>query len=614
MNRLRSGSLVKWLLVLVALVPAGLFAYLGHFSRMMRDDYYNFALAREYGPLAFMLRQRNSWSGSYSDSFFYGLVGPVGPKIVQIMPVAIIVLWYFGLIWLLVSVLKLMKLERHRVAIATSLASLMLTATINAFYSMEALFWYTASVRYALPLALLTIGIAAATELIRRCRSLRGATMLAVPLGLFFFINAGFSEMYLIFQFCTLSLILVGVLVFVCRSRRRLILIPIVAGWLATLLSALVQITAPGVGLRADWYVGGGVTIPIRSISQLLPVTMNLTLQYVADQYAFAGFALLFAAGFLLLLIFGKPVRGSIVLKAFSIPAVPLWLGLMVQLCFLPILWSHSSDFPQILGRFSYSFMVVICLNTFAISAYLLMLQQRDKVSVLLQRSPNHVELFSVILWGGILALFGLTQIRSIHYWAAGHLYLSAISLLGLLSCIYASAILNKDVRRGGASVVICLAATVLTAFVLLGIANYSIGYVRDRAMVPVSWLQAITGLVWGAQMGYWLKRKLRMIGGSSALLNAYKLASLLVVVTIGTGIFLGRLHWLPDLRAYAREWDARHQSILDMRASGLTRIEVAPLTYDLSRIFWEADMSTNPENRSAKDYYDLESIEQVEG
>ena len=605
-------SLRKWLAVAFACAPTILFAYIGQFMRMMRDTYGVIERSRKFDPLYLVMDLRNSWRGSFGDVFLFGLLGPLDSEIVRIMPAAIIALWMLGFVWLLLLLLSAAQRETARYATAIALASLILAATINGFYSLEALYWYEAAVRYALPLALAVIGIALALALAQRARTRQQEVMTAIIVALISFAVASFSEMHVAFQLTALPFLGVAALLLVDRSHRRLTLCLITISWLATLANGLVQVTAPGIGGRVEWYVGGGVTTPIRSLSELIPLTLDLAFQYVTDQRVFAGFSLLFAAGLMVsLTAAGAPTR-STSRRAFPLPALPLWLGLLVQILFIPVLWTHSSDSPSVLGRFSYAFFVVVCLNAAAILVFLLLLLLRSRIAAELQRKSGFAMLITVVCWLAALAFFALTQIRSIHYKAAGHLAVSSLSVLALLSYLYAAQGVGRDARRGGALVAICFASALVSAIALLALANYSIGYVRDRVMAPVSLLLVLSGLLWGAYMGCWLRQFLDASGRASLWLARCKLAGALVVFVIGLGIFLGRLQWLPELALYAREWDARHQYLLARRDEGAEYAEVAPLTYDMSQYFWEADISMKPENAAAERYYGIETIVQT--
>ena len=609
---LSKTSFARLATVLLALAPALLFAYLGQFMRMMRDDYSRIANALELDPLSVVTNHRNTWSGSFGNVFIQSVLIPLDWTITQIMPAVIVGIWLLGLIWLLAIAIKRLKFAAKPLTVSTVLASLVVTATINGMYSLETLYWYTASTAYALSLALAVLGIALTLTLARRARTRQHKVLTAIFVALSSFAVASFSEMHLVFQLTALPFVGAAAILLVDRSHRRQAMFLITVGWLATIANALVQVTAPGIGGRVEWYVGGGVTIPIRSLSELIPLTIDLTFQYVTDQRAFAGFALLFAAGLFASLMFSRTESRSSLKRRISLPTLPIWVGLIVQVCFVPLLWTHISDSPSILGRFSYAFFVVVCLNAAAIFAFLLLLALRSRISAEARKNLGLATALTVACWIVALAFFALTQFRSIHYKAAGHLALSAISALGLLSFMFASQCSQRDARRGGALIAISFAAAVVSAFVSLALANYSIGYVRDRVMAPISFLLVVSGLVWGSCMGSWLKSFLNANGLTSVWLLRYKLASALVVVALGLGIFLGRAQWLPDLEVYAREWDARHQYLLAKRDEGASYVEVAPLAYDMSQYFWEADISMKPENAAAERYYGIESIVQT--
>lgn len=612
LDRLRQVSpRLSAFVLLVSGLPVLLFAYLGLFMRMMRDDYGLVAQAREMDPVALVTMYRSGWRGSFGDVFLIGLLGRFDGEIVKLMPAVIIGLWLIGVFWLVTLCLKLLKVESSRIAIAGVVAPLLLTATINGFYSLESLYWYDAALRYTLPLALAMLGIALSLKLLLRSCTATRKVFAALIVAAVSFGVASFSEMYLVSQLSLLPFF--GVVAFaVCKhSNRRFALYLLAMAWLATALNGVIQLSAPGIGERVEWYVGGGVTVPIRELHQLLPATANLTFQYVSHQSTFAGFALMFAVGLALSLIYSRTEQRASTPSSLSIPAWPLWLGLIVQFCFVPLLWAHTSDSPSILGRFSVAYFLVICLNALATLAFALLLL-RSRASEARRRSPRSTAVLTLALWSAVLVIFAGTQIRSIHYLAAGHLYFSALTILAILSCMIVSAGSERNWRRDAALITICFAATIFTAVVLLALANYSIGYVRDRVMAPLSLLLAIAGLVWGTCMGGWLRHFLASSGRASGWLAGYKLASLLVAVVLGFGIFFGRLQWLPDLRLYARDWDARHQFLLSMSETGARQVEVAPLSYDMSQYFWKADISMPPENAAAERYYGIESIMQT--
>ena len=78
-----------------------------------------------------------------------------------VMPIIIIVLWWIGLVALSLRFLAIFGVCRYRLATAFSLSALITVApAINAFHSPMSFYWLAASMRYCLPLAVLTIYIA----------------------------------------------------------------------------------------------------------------------------------------------------------------------------------------------------------------------------------------------------------------------------------------------------------------------------------------------------------------------------------------------------------------------------------------------------------------------
>ena len=65
----------------------------------------------------------------------------------------------------------------------------------------------------------------------------------------------------------------------------------------------------------------------------------------------------------------------------------------------------------------------------------------------------------------------------------------------------------------------------------------------------------------------------------------------------------------IPSFQSYAREWDRRHQKIVSLRESGHQAVEVSPLDFDLARYVKVTTLGSDPTNRCALRYYDLEAI-----
>ena len=145
-----------------------LVAYLGSHIRLFSDDYLHLQTGRELDPISNMLHWRETWNGSYSYYFFHGLVGSFAPGITSVMPTIIMALWLLGLSWLCYQGLTILRIKKQRLTLAVALAAAVLSATINGLVSPESILWYSASVRYTLPLALITLYLAISLELTKR--------------------------------------------------------------------------------------------------------------------------------------------------------------------------------------------------------------------------------------------------------------------------------------------------------------------------------------------------------------------------------------------------------------------------------------------------------------
>ncbi|MCY3978602.1 MAG: hypothetical protein OXG23_10930, partial [Chloroflexi bacterium] len=95
-RRLSKASFARLAVVLFALAPALLFAYLGQFMRMMRDDYSRIAHALESGPISHIIHHRNSWGGSFGNIFVQGVLGRADGLTAQLILALIIALWPVG--------------------------------------------------------------------------------------------------------------------------------------------------------------------------------------------------------------------------------------------------------------------------------------------------------------------------------------------------------------------------------------------------------------------------------------------------------------------------------------------------------------------------------------
>ena len=355
MTGLTRETALKWLLVVLCLVPVALFAYLGSFSRMMGDDYAIFAGAARLSARHNFSMWWDQWDGSYSKIIFHDLIAPLGPELMpQVMPAIIIGLWLLGLAWIIAQVSSRIHLGSSRLLVALTLAALVLGATIYGFHTWESIYWYAASVDNTLPVGVLLVYLAAALAIAERLHSKATIAIVTFFGAAICFINAGFSEIHSLFQTAILTLLIAGnhVLFEGARKRRQLLLM--VGGWIATVFSLLVQLNAPGVVIRMNDAAAIEGVEPMRSLPALLSGTLETTFNIFWHQQNIASFVLMMATGLLALHLLSKVrqwrVRPllQVALLASVLPVLVLALPVGVGLYSIGVVYERTLVVPAL--------------------------------------------------------------------------------------------------------------------------------------------------------------------------------------------------------------------------------------------------------------------------
>ena len=602
-------AIFSWLIAVFALAPAALFAYLGQFSRLMFDDYFQVALPKQLGAWDYMVHQLNIWSGGYASWFFKGLAAPLDTLLPRITPTLIIVLWLVGLSWLVFQGLTYLKVDRSRLPLSVAAAALTVAASINSFYSPQSLYWYAASTHHTLPLAVLAIYFPLALWLARRQRRDSWSLLGIIAGAALCFITAGSSEIFAAFQaafftFCLLALFALP------PARRRPYALVFGMGWLATLAGLVIQLNVPGPALRAA-YISQTYGQIDRSISVLIYETVARSVSYISHPQAIAGFVMLMAVGLLVMLVKYKPHSASKAAPSVKFALPPLWLGLIFQLLWMPLLWLQISDSPQWLGRFSSRYMVVVILNVLFILGFMVLLWQRKRVYAQLQRRGRGRLIIGHII--GLALIFALLFLsaqvnRSIDRRSAAYLLMSLLTFLIVLTWHLLYMVPSAAARRFGWLALCSYSIGWACIAVVVFVSMYGAGHVQPRALAAGAYLLVAPGLLWGAWIGVLLKHDLLSSRSGQTGAKLLKLGCLVIVLVGAVGIVLGQAALLPKFQLYAGEWDARHQEIITLRDSGQDHIETTPLTWNLAdyaAITTLTDLTAD----SAPRYYEVKSI-----
>ena len=586
-------AVFRMLMAALALAPAVIFAYLGQFSRLTSDDYCEIGVARELGAWGYMARQFAAFSGGYANEFFKGALAPLDILAVRITPALIVVLWLAGLFWLIDEGLAHLKISHSRRPLALAVAALAVAAAINAFPAPLSFYWYSSNVKYTLPLALLTIYLALTLWLAKRTRLPAWGIIAGAALC---FVTAGAAEIYVVFQLAFLTFCLLASLAWRRRAYARVFGV----GWLATLVGLVIQLSSPGIAIRAAALEDSAVR-PDRSLLTLLSRALSLTYEYIGYPQIFAGFALLLAVGLLVMLFAYRPRQTLKTSKPVGLVSSALWLCLIFQLLFAPILWLHTSNIPQFLGRFSLRYMVVIGLNLAFILGFAFLLWRRRRINAYLQRHERGL----LILCGGLLLifvfLFAITRLPRVYHHAASYLFMTALMFLGLLCWQLSSLLPGAETRKFGLLALCSLGMGLVCMAVIVGVISFGHSLKLLRPLSPASYLLTLSGLAWGFFLGYLVKHL------DQGWVRILKLGGLAMALIIALGIVLGQAALASDFQRYAREWDARHQDIIAQRDRGQTAIKAAPLSYDI--MTRHLAVSGTVALDCAKSYYGVDSI-----
>ena len=553
----------------LAFMPTLLFGYMGHFSRPVFDDYWRIGLPLDIGIWKVMLFMREVWNGDYTNFLFQGLLAPLGSMVTSLFPLVLILAMLLGYGWLSNKILSPNITGAHRRLSAVALASLMAAATVNAYYDFEVFFWYTAAAEYSFPAALLLIGMVLSVETAQRLRGRFQHGAAAAAVVVLSFLNAGFSEAYMGFQLSFVALIAVSVFILYRGTKRETYIILALAACLGTFASMPVQLSSPGVAFRTSLSQNFDYPIaPVRDFPHLLSDTTDLLMNHLGDESVFAGFVLTASAGLFVTLTAGHFQRDYSKLRHVAIARSPIALALIVQLFFIPVLWSHQSDNVEFLGRFSYSFMSVVSINFCAILGLLAMLRWCDLLEAALNRKNSLMIYCSGILLT-VCILFFLTQIRSVHHKAAFYLFVTAVATLLMLAGQLTLAVGEPRLNDLLLLTVFLSVSTAVTMAALIAATQFSVGYLLVRIITSPIFLLMCAGVCCGVALGTLIQRCCSLTSSSELWLQWMRLLLLLLIITIVLGLMLGQANRLSGIRMRADVWDASSAEIFKMRLEG---------------------------------------------
>ncbi len=602
-------AMALWLLTLLSFAPLSLYAYLGHFSRLMIDDYGFFATALWLGFRDNFNYWRSTWHAGYSFALFHDLLSVFDPaRLPPLFPGLIIAAWLAGLAWLISLMLRQLGYRRDHLPISLTLAALSVFAGIQSFHSLESFYWYSSSVRHTLPLGFMLLFLAAALEFSERLRSRTAVSAAALAAALTGFLIAGFSELNALIQLTYYPLAMAG-LHFAYRGRRARTLAVLSAGFFGSLASLPVFISAPGFAKRMASAESLQYASAIRELPGLALETAAAALEYAGHRGSLAGFMLLLAAGLCagLLSYRPNPARVAAPRLSLSLASAPLWLGIFVQLVFLPILWARRDSVPT---DQQLSLIAALCLDIVSLATLSLILWRKPRLDARLRQRKSSAMDLSLVMLAAAFALLAWTQHGATPAVSAAYLFSTVLSLLLLLAGCLLSLAPDPRWRRFGliTALTIPLAACAIALPVAVGL--FGLGFVYTRSLAFSALMQVLPGLIWGVYIGCLVQRSRLLTAASQRYVSALLLLCVLVIACSAVLTMAEQAQLIPDFAVYASDWDARHAQILELREKGAMHIEVLPYRYDMTSYITTSGQAFGG---SHPYYYGVESITVLE-
>lgn len=310
MQRLSRNDLPILILLGAMLLALASFAYLGHFTRYMADDY---CLDARFHASGFFGSQHwwyTNWTGRYSYIFVMTIAEVLGPPLVPYLSMLALTIWVGVASWSIHQI-SLMARYSRSLFFSIALGGLIVFATLNGAPNLEqSLYWRSGMLTHTAALLLLTIYPGLVAFGLRRRRSDRPALLLIVLCAVLAFVAGGFSEVYAVTQ-ATLLLLAIFLVFILCGAWLRAALPFMISGLAGSLISLTIMATAPGPRIRRNLY-------PVLPSFKYLVET---TLYYVRGYLIY----LIRESPANLVLLFIAPAMLAVLVYRFASPAPPNW-------------------------------------------------------------------------------------------------------------------------------------------------------------------------------------------------------------------------------------------------------------------------------------------------
>ena len=219
----------------------------------MADDFAALRPVQTHGLLGAQIAWYRGWTGRFSYTFVYSVLGLIEPATTRFMPGVLLTLWFAATVWAVYRI--------HVVLGGMSWARVALFAGFFCFTTLEtapnvyqSLYWQTAALTHFIPLIPLSLFVGLILRpLGDERRSLLHKFRLLCA-GVLTFIAGGFSDTYVILQTCGLILSILAITIFAEEEFKARIKPFIVAGLVGSVVAFIVVAAAPGNSVRLTYF------------------------------------------------------------------------------------------------------------------------------------------------------------------------------------------------------------------------------------------------------------------------------------------------------------------------------------------------------------------------
>ncbi len=239
-------KLIPWIFWALSALPLIALMILGTSTRYLADDYSTASILVNQGFWKAQSFWYHAWSGRYSFTFLVSLIEMVGVRIVPWLPMMDLFTWATSLFWTVKCLFAVLEIKMGKIWIAI-VVNILIFGTIRSFSEYaQVIFWQTGILTYQVSIIFITsmIGIFLTRFYLLPCYKLR--TWEIVLWFLAFFIGGGFSETWVVIQISLLGLSLFFFSFTEKSSNRNDILYVLFIGFMASCVSLLVIVKAPG--------------------------------------------------------------------------------------------------------------------------------------------------------------------------------------------------------------------------------------------------------------------------------------------------------------------------------------------------------------------------------